>query len=100
MLDHLNKIIFMEKDHINGIMVIFIMDNGYKEKWMGLDNFIGNLDIHIKDNIKMILNMEKGKWYGIHIEDIEEIGLMEISMDMDNKSKLYSINKKIILISY
>jgi hypothetical protein len=31
-LDRLNKIIFMEKDHINGTMAIFIMDNGHMEK--------------------------------------------------------------------
>jgi hypothetical protein len=51
----------MVKAIINGIMVIYIKVNGNKEKWMVLDNFIGDLIFIIKDNIKMILNMEKDK---------------------------------------
>jgi hypothetical protein len=45
---------FKDLVYINGIMEIFIMENGMKEKCMDLVNFIGEVDIFIEVNTKMI----------------------------------------------
>jgi len=78
-------IYFMARACINGSKETFMLEIGFKEKCKVLVNFTGNRGMYIMANTKMIWNMEKAKWNGTHIEDIEEIGRLEKSMDMVNK---------------
>jgi hypothetical protein len=49
----------MEKVLTIGLMVKLMMDNGFKTKWKVMVNFIGQMELFIKDIIRIKKNMEK-----------------------------------------
>ena len=49
-----SKTIFMDKANINGLMVVFTMDNGLTTKWKGKELSLGVTAVDMKEIIKMI----------------------------------------------
>ena len=60
-MDNSKIINLKDREHILGIMVRYLLEIGFKEKWMELDNFLGPMAQFIEDNINMIKDMVRVK---------------------------------------
>ena len=83
-LDHLKTVKSMERGHILGQMEKHIEGLGIMVKWKVWGNFIGQLVLYTKVNIKMIRDMVQGLWLGLYIKDIEVAGHMACGMGSAN----------------
>ena len=84
-MGYLRIISFMGRGHMCGLMEGHIRGHGIMGKWMDMGSFIGQMELHMRDSIKMMRGMEKGLWYGHHLRDIEVNGHLVTNMDMDNQ---------------
>ena len=78
-------IIYLDKEHIYGMIKGFMWDSGSIIKWMGnyfvfcnltieRGNFRGRMEEGILANIKMISSMVMGNFVGLMVENTKEIG--------------------------
>ena len=69
-----SRITFMDRENINGLMVVFTMDNGLTTKWKVKVHLHGVMAVDTKETTKMIKSMDTEHLSGLMVESISENG--------------------------
>ena len=82
-----SKTIFTDKASINGLMVVFTMDNGLTTKWKDKERLLGVMGVDMKETTKMIKSMVMVLLSGLTVENISENGAKANNMAKEFTSK-------------
>lgn len=93
-------IIFMVREHMNGLMEENIKVNGQIIRWKGMANLLGKMEKYLQENTKMIKKKDMEYSNGQMERNIEDNGKMENNMVQvyiqieENKKKVSGLKAK------
>lgn len=89
-----SRTIFMDRVNINGLMVVFTMDNGLTTKWRDKEHSHGAMGVDMKETTKMIKNTDTVHLSGLMAENISENGARANNMEKVFTSKRVKRDKE------